>query len=77
VALPEGYDDAIVNNLAVRLAAMPWTHRVPMDALVVLEARRSLARIQQMNATAPRLKSDPELTAERGVLNWQTGLQEN
>lgn len=76
VILPPGYEDAIVNNLAVRLDTMPWPVKVAMNPQVKLDAISSLAVIQGMNVRVPRLKSDPELTNDRGIYNWLTGQVE-
>jgi hypothetical protein len=76
VILPPGYEDAIVNNLAVRLASMPWPVQVPMNPQVAVDAVRSLAVIQGLNASAPRLRSDAELTDGRGWFNWRSGSTE-
>jgi hypothetical protein len=74
VLLPDGYEDAIVNNLAVRLDQFPWTVKQPMSPSVVVEAQRSLCLIQQMNLRIPRLYTDKEIRSSPGYLNWMTGL---
>lgn len=76
VLLPDGYEDAIVNNLAVRLASMPWTFQKPMDPQVRVDAINSLSLIQQFNATPPRLKTDGELQGRAGFYNYHVGLTE-
>ncbi len=76
VLLPPGYEDAIVNNLAVRLASFPWTVQVPMNPQVRVDALNSLALIQQMNAVPPPLKSDAALLKGGGWYNYLTGLVE-
>ena len=76
VLLPDGYEDAIVNNLAVRLASMPWTVQVPMNPQVRVDAQLSLAAIQQMNAAAPPLKTEGQLRRPEGFYNWMSGLTE-
>lgn len=76
VILPPGYEDAIVNNLAVRLASMPWPVQVGMNRQVAVDAVRSLTLIQSLNATAPRLHSDRAMTGGPGFFNWRTGLTE-
>lgn len=73
VLLPPGYEDAIVNNLAVRLATMPWTVQVPMNPQVRIDAITSLARIEQQNIRVPRLRGDRNLTSGRGTFNWFSG----
>lgn len=70
VILPDGYEDAIVNNLAVRLNQFPWTVKGPMDPSVIVEAQRSLAVIQQMNIRVPRLYTDRELRPDIGGVYW-------
>lgn len=75
VMLPDGYEDAIVNGLAVRLNQFPWTVKVPMDSSVIVEAQRSLSVIQQMNIRVPRLYADRELGSRHGGgVYWPTGL---
>ena len=73
VILPPGAEDAIVNNLAVRLAAMPWTRQRALDPQVRVDAVTSLAVFQQMNLSCPRLHTDAELTNGAGYLSWMTG----
>jgi hypothetical protein len=73
VILPEGWEDALVNNLAVRLSSFPWTVKTMMDPQVRIDAQISLAMIQQMNVSAPRLFSDRELTNARGYFDWLSG----
>ena len=53
LALPPGYEDAIVLNLACRLA--PQFGR-PVDPFLRQEARESLMRIESLNAPAPMLE---------------------
>ena len=76
VLLPDGYEDAIVNNLAVRLASYPWTFQRPMDPQVRVDAINSLALLQQFNATPPRLKTEGELRSNSGYYNYLSGLVE-
>ena len=71
--LPDGYEDAIVNNLAVRAAAL-W--QLPISPDVRNQAVLSLAAIQSLNASAPRLKTDPELREAEGWYNYLSGLVE-
>jgi hypothetical protein len=74
VLLPDGLEDAIVNNLAVRLASMPWTFQVPMNPQVRVDAQQSLAMIQQFNATPPRLKTEWDSQGGEGYYNYHYGL---
>ena len=76
VILPDGFEDAVVNNLAVRLASYPWTFQRPMDPQVRVDAINSLALIQQFNATPPRLLTEGELRSSSGYYNYKTGLIE-
>ena len=76
VLLEDGYEDAIVNNLAVRLSTYPWAFQRPMDPQVRVDAQTSLALIMQAHATPPRLKTDGELRGGSGFYNWKTGLCE-
>ena len=50
VSLPPGYPDAVVLNLACRLA--PQFQR-PLDPLVLQQARESLMRVESLNAPRP------------------------
>lgn len=50
VAVPDGYEDALVLNLAVRLA--PHFQR-QLDPLVMQQARESLMRVESINAPKP------------------------
>lgn len=50
VELPPGYEDAIVLNLAVRLAPQ---YQLPVHPDVRLEARLSLMRVESINAPRP------------------------
>lgn len=56
VVLPDGYEDAIVNNLALRLAGIfPDARPSP---LLPDWARESLARIRSLNAPSPVMQCD-------------------
>jgi hypothetical protein len=57
VELPPEYEEAIVYNLAVRLAAIAGTTRL-MDPEVREIARTSLADIQSLNAPCPTMACD-------------------
>lgn len=76
VLLPDGYEDAIVNNLAVRLASYPWTFQRKMDPQVKLDALMGLALIQQMNATPPRADLDELKSSRHGWYNYLNGSVE-
>ena len=73
VLLPDGWEDAIVNNLAVRLASYPWTFQRPMNAQVCKDARVSLDLIRQMNARSPRSQSELALQSGHGYYNYRDG----
>jgi len=60
VSLPPGYDDAIVLNLAVRLA--PQFQR-PVDPDVRRDAQLSLMRVESINAPRPILDTGAGCTA--------------
>ena len=47
-----------------------------MDPQVRIDAQISLAMIQQMNVSAPRLHGDMELTNARGWFNYLSGEME-
>ena len=70
VSLPPGHEDAIVYNLALRLA--PEYGKEP-SALVITEARDSLADIKRMNIKPMDLKCDPAMLSGRGRINIFTG----
>lgn len=73
VAYPPGYDEAIVNNLAVRLITVFKPKLAPGEVNLVIEmARVSLAGIQSLNCISPRLKNDME-TGNGGWYNYATG----
>lgn len=68
VLLPPGYEDALVLNLAVRLA--PHFQR-PVDADVRLDAQKALMRLESINAPRPVLSTD--ICGGRGGFNVYTG----
>jgi len=55
VVVPPGYEDAIVLNLALRMAPMFGR---PVDPNVFQQARESMMRVLSMNAKAPVLRVD-------------------
>lgn len=62
VELPDGYEEAIVYNLAKRIAAQyPLEAKITPEALDM--ARTSLADIESLNAPSPRLKVDGAIQA--------------
>lgn len=69
--MPEGYDDAITLNTAVRLAMTPWPGQIPMDPEVRRQAMLSRAAIEQRNARSPRMNTDPFSGGKRRTsINW-------
>lgn len=66
VALPPGYESAIVFNLAARLAALN-PHEAKMDPASYEMARTSLAAIEHKNAVTPNMTSD---YPSSGGLHW-------
>jgi hypothetical protein len=77
VILPDGYEDAIVNNAAVRLASMPWPVQKPMDPQVRVDAQKSLAILRAYNASSPRLRGDLDTREGGGTWNWQSNSFES
>ncbi len=72
VILPDGYNDAIVPNLAIRAASL-----YPTMATLGPDTRRlaanALDRLQTLNTVCPTLRSEIEYMGIRG--NWQwTGM---
>jgi hypothetical protein len=63
VSLPPGYEDAIVNNLAVRLAP---EFGKPLDPLIMAFADKSLASIKRKNIKPVYMKSDTSGMASGG-----------
>lgn len=57
VTLPDGYEEAMVLNLACRIAKQ-FPTQARMDPLVYGDAARSLAAIQSRNAPVRRLRND-------------------
>lgn len=70
---PDGYEDAIVNNLAVRVAPM-FRKQAPPE--VRLQAQLSLAAIQSLNTPTPRLKTDPAFGSRGAFYNYRTGTSD-
>jgi hypothetical protein len=69
---PDGYEEAITYNLAVRLAALFRTQLTP-EAVAI--ARESLARVQAHNAPSPLMSCDSAVlpSSRSGSWNWMTG----
>lgn len=57
VALPPGYEDAIVNNFALRVAIL-YPREAKLDPEVRVAARRTLAAVQSLNAPVPTMTVD-------------------
>ena len=72
VALPDGYEEAVIYNLAVRLA--PEYGRA-LDATVAALAIQSKAAIEALNAPSPAAHLDPAIfgSSRRAGFNWLTG----
>jgi hypothetical protein len=70
VVLPMGYEEAIVTNLALKIAKSFRTQTTITPAMVT-DAARSLAYIQSRNAPVPKLRNDAaNLTPPRGAGDW-------
>lgn len=72
IRYPDGYEEAITYNLAMRLAAMFRTQLTP-EAIAI--AKDSLARIKSHNVPSPLMSCDPAImpSARGGSFNWLTG----
>jgi len=74
VSFPPGYEEAIICNLAVRLA-LDFGRKVNPELLVL--ASQSKASIQSLNSPKLRLRTDPALRPHGGgYYNYRTGLVE-
>lgn len=71
VVLPDGYEEAIVFNLAVKIAAQ-FPSQARMSEAVPAIAAESLARIEGRNAPVPKLKNDAAHLGHghRGASRW-------
>lgn len=67
VTWPDGYEEAFVYNLGVRLATM---FQLPVNADVREIARTSLSDVQSLNAPAPTMQCDPSIVLAGQV--WRT-----
>jgi hypothetical protein len=67
---PEGYQEAITYNLALRLAQ---ELRAPLPDFVVVQARESLANLKRLNLPRPVMSTEPVLGEARWGFNWRTG----
>jgi hypothetical protein len=65
VTWQDGYEEAFVHNLALRLAAMPFPGKEPMDPEVRELARQSLSDIASLNAPAPTMACDGAVMPQR------------
>lgn len=63
VALPVGYEDALIHALALRLAPM---YGVEPSGLLVANAQAAIAAIQRTNQPAVKSELDPALLPARG-----------
>lgn len=71
LAMPDGYEEAIVYNLAKRIASL-WRTKLTDEALVI--ARESLARVQAHNAVTPVMQCDTGVMGRRGrYWDYRTG----
>lgn len=79
VTLPDGYEDAIVLNLAVRADQMAWPVKEPMNPSVRQDALRALAAIASKNAAPPPKVSSCAPSgysgSRRGDFNWLSGTR--
>ncbi len=65
---PDGYEDAIKWNLALRAAALyPWEAKI--DPQVQVLARQSLSRLKILNTKCPTLRSEAEFIGQ-GYNGW-------
>jgi hypothetical protein len=73
---PPGYDDWLVNNLAVRLASIFDERGAFVTDDTRLEARKSEAAIRSRNTQSPRVSSDVPSTRRRGggSFNYYDGM---
>jgi len=70
VILPDGYDDAIKWNLAIRAAALyPTMATISPDVRIL--ARQSLDRLKTLNTVCPPLMSEAEFIGQPGGWWWQ------
>ncbi len=72
VILPDGYNDAIVTNLALRAATLYPTMATISPQLPKLAAN-ALDRLQTLNTVCPTLRSEIEYMGIRGDWQW-TGM---
>jgi hypothetical protein len=71
VVVPPGYEEAIISNLAVRLAL---GFGKPVGQELAMLASQSKASIQSLNTPRLRLRTDPALRGRRsGLYNWMSG----
>jgi len=67
---PEGYEEAIQYNLALRLAQ---EFHVPIPDFVVHNARESLANVKRLNLPRPVMRTEPALGHGVSGFDWRTG----
>lgn len=70
LSLPPGFEDAIMYNLAIRLAPM---FGKPISMEVAGIAAESKANVKRMNTKKRYLGVDPALTTRSSRWNWRTG----
>lgn len=76
---PDGYEEMLVGQLAVRFMPMyrKRLNSLADDQLVITQAQNSLSAVIKLNANPPRMSHDAELAPRRGGLyNWKSGLVE-
>jgi hypothetical protein len=76
VAFPPGYEEAVLYNLAVRLAPMFGSAALAQLPAIETLASNAKARIQTMNCESPLMSADPAATSGNGFLtrfNYMTG----
>jgi hypothetical protein len=67
---PEGYEEAIKYNLALRLAQ---ELRVPIPEFVAIHAREALANLKRLNLPQPVMATEPVVGGARWDFNWRIG----
>jgi hypothetical protein len=67
---PEGYEEAIKYNLAVRLAQ---ELHAPVPPFVASQAREALATLKRLNLPRPVMATEPVMGGARWGFNWRIG----
>ncbi len=77
ITLPEGYLDAIISTLAVKISPLYWQRTSKMLSELKIEARRARAALIPLNSQAPHQQSDFPGTSGNGkgpYYNYLTGF---